>query len=124
MSKFVSMIEELIESRSSSLKLTDWDTPAAAGGGGGGSAGGGAGKGGDPCQFTVDVRKAVSTMHNILQQQLPPEQLQVTYITSATTIACITRGCFFYGAWCAAAFVYSLEEGALILRAASGQQWC
>lgn len=82
------MIEELIEARSGSLKLTNWDTPggragsgAGAGAGssgrGAGAEGEGAAAGGDPCQFTADVRKAVTAMHNILQQQLPPEQLQV-----------------------------------------------
>lgn len=86
------MIEELIEARSGSLKLTDWDTPGGRAGsgaaaasakavessaGGSGAEGGGAVAGGDPCQFTADVRKAVTAMHNILQQQLPPEQLQV-----------------------------------------------
>lgn len=82
------MIEELIEARSGSLKLTDWDTPgggraaaaAAAAGESSGDGGAAAGGGGDPCQFTADVRKAVTAMHNILQQQLPPEQLQVMVI--------------------------------------------
>lgn len=79
------MIEELIEARSGSLKLTDWDTPG--GTGADGSAGGsgergaaGGGSGGEPCQFTADVRKAVTAMHNILHQQLPPEQLQVNTV--------------------------------------------
>lgn len=89
-SKFVSMIEELVEARSSSLKLTDWDAPGSSGGGGevgddGGSgvAGGGGGGGtggagaGDPCQFTADLRRGVTAMHNVLQQQLPSDQLQV-----------------------------------------------
>lgn len=87
LNKFVSMIEELIEARSSSLKHTDWDTPGGGRGRGGkgatagataeASGAGGEGGGGDPCQFTADVRKAVTAMHNILQQQLPAEQLQV-----------------------------------------------
>ncbi|CAN0510637.1 unnamed protein product, partial [Laminaria digitata] len=83
LSKFVSMIDDLIEARSSSLKLTDWDTPGGArgdnkGAGKSGTGGAGAGAGaGEPCQFTADVRKAVTAMHNILHQQLPQEQLQV-----------------------------------------------
>ncbi|CAN0254260.1 unnamed protein product, partial [Ectocarpus sp. 4 AP-2014] len=82
LTKFVSMIEELIEARSGTLKLTDWDTPgggrgaAAAVGESSGDGGAAAGGGADPCQFTADVRKGVTAMHNILQQQLPPEQLQ------------------------------------------------
>lgn len=89
LSKFVSMIEELIDARSGSLKLTDWDTQGLAGGGGGpeesgsasGSGGAGGAGGGEPCQFTADLRKAVTAMHNVLHQQLPPEQLQVLYCT-------------------------------------------
>lgn len=67
------MIEEHIDARSSSLKLTDWDAPGSSGAGGGG---GGAG---DPCQFTADLRKGVTAMHNVLQHQLPPEELQVIF---------------------------------------------
>lgn len=104
-SKFVSMIEELIEARAGSLKLTDWDTPggragswagaagAESSGGGSGAEGGGAAAGGDPCQFTADVRKAVTAMHNILQQQLPPEQLQVCVLGSCMCVcACLGVG--------------------------------
>ena len=80
LNKFVSMIEELIDSRSSTLRLTNWDTPG--GSDAGGSVEGGAAMGSDPCQFTADVRKAVTAMHNILQQQLPPEQLQVRHRTA------------------------------------------
>ena len=91
------MIEELIEARAGSLKLTDWDTPggragggaaaAESSGGGSGADGGGAAAGGDPCQFTADVRKAVTAMHNILQQQLTPEQLQVgTYVECVLSV--------------------------------------
>ncbi|CAM9617148.1 unnamed protein product [Discosporangium mesarthrocarpum] len=69
--KFVSMIEELLEARSAALKSTDWDDPSAKGSAGGRGAGGT-----EPCQFTADVRKGVMAMHNVLQQQLPPEQLQ------------------------------------------------
>lgn len=72
------MIEELIEARSGSLKLTDWDAPGSStAGGGDGGDGGGAGAASEPCQFTADLRKGVTAMHNVLQQQLPPEQLKV-----------------------------------------------
>ncbi|CBJ32982.1 conserved unknown protein [Ectocarpus siliculosus] len=101
LTKFVSMIEELIEARSGTLKLTDWDTPgggrgaavAAAGessGDGGAAAGGGA----DPCQFTADVRKGVTAMHNILQQQLPPEQLQAVFRRMFAVITRKVPACF------------------------------
>eukprot|EP00752_Nemacystus_decipiens_P001861 g1793.t1 len=107
-SKFVSMIEELIEARSGSLKLTDWDTPggragggaaaaasaAESSGGGSGADGGGAAAGGDPCQFTADVRKAVTAMHNILQQQLPPEQLQAVFRRMFAVITRKVPACF------------------------------
>lgn len=76
------MIEELIDTRSSSLKLTNWDAPGDASLSGAGEEGGAGG--GEPCQFTADVRKAVTTMHNILQQQLPPEQLQVIHEIAST----------------------------------------
>lgn len=80
-SKFVSMIEELIEARSGSLKLTDWDAPGSSGGDDGGAGngvgGGGLGTPNEPCQFTADLRKGVTAMHNVLQQQLPADQLQV-----------------------------------------------
>lgn len=79
------MIEELIDTRSSSLKLTNWDAPGDAN-----SSGSGAG-GSEPCQFTADVRKAVTTMHNILQQQLPPEQLQVTHGIANDVHGCTNR---------------------------------
>lgn len=109
-SKFVSMIEDLVEARAGSLKLTDWDTTPGGRAGGGGAAaaadpsGGGSGAeggggkvaaaGGDPCQFTADVRKAVTAMHNILQQQLPPEQLQVCVcvLSMYVVFACMRVG--------------------------------
>lgn len=92
------MIEELIEARSSTLKLTDWDTPGGAGGAGNGNASGSGnlatadGAGGEPCQFTADVRKAVTAMHNILQQQLPPEQLQVICCTAGEAFLVLVCG--------------------------------
>lgn len=62
LAKFVSIIQEVIEQSSSTLKGTDWDRV------------GGTGEGTE-CRFMADVVKGVTAMHRVLQQQLPPEQL-------------------------------------------------
>jgi len=92
LSKFVSIVGEIVDSLSRSVGSTDWDrsgaltTGAAAssssstgvggGGGGGGDALASASSGSSSCPFVTDAIKNVSTMHKVLSAQLPPEQVQ------------------------------------------------
>jgi len=60
LSKFVSIVGEIVESLSNSIGSTDWDRSGGA----------------SNCQFIVDSIKNITTMHKVLSAQLPPEQVQ------------------------------------------------
>lgn len=60
LSKFVSIVGEIVEALSNSISSTDWDRSGGA----------------SNCQFITDSIKNITTMHKVLSAQLPPEQVQ------------------------------------------------
>jgi hypothetical protein len=70
LSKFVSIVAEIVHSLSKSVVAADWDrtTTSSSQGAQEGSQG--------SCPFVADVIKNTTTMHKVLSAQLPPEQVQ------------------------------------------------
>jgi hypothetical protein len=68
LSKFVSIVAEIVHSLSKSVVAADWDRTTSSQGAQEGSQG--------SCPFVADVIKNTTTMHKVLSAQLPPEQVQ------------------------------------------------